>query len=107
MLNMEGIDAKALAPGSASGLGPYGSYARDTNDLDSDIDVWIGAESLPSESELARLNRDLSLQAEAEVNLLVLTPEKLESLKRDDPTFYRSLAMSSLTLKGEDLLEDR
>jgi predicted nucleotidyltransferase len=88
---------------SARGLGLYGSWARGTNHQDSDLDVWIKADSLPPESELARLQRDLSLQAGSEVNLLVLTPEKLERLKRDDPPFYNSLVTNSVTLKGEPL----
>jgi hypothetical protein len=56
---------------------------------------------------LARLQKDLSLQSDSEVNLLVLTPEKLERLKKDDTPFYNSLVMSSVALKGEPLEEYR
>jgi hypothetical protein len=49
----------------------------------------------------------LSQQADSEVNLLVLTPEKLERLKKEDTPFYNSLVMSSVTLKGESLEEYR
>jgi len=105
-LNLERIDRSALSLGSARGLGLYGSWARGTNHQESDLDVWIRADSLPPESVLARLQRDLSLQADSEVNLLVLTPEKLERLKIDDAPFYNSLVMSSVTLIGEPLEED-
>jgi predicted nucleotidyltransferase len=88
-------------------LGLYGSWARGTNHQDSDLDVWIRADSLPPESELARLQMILSLQADSEVNLLVLTPEKLERLKREDPPFYNSLVLNSITLKGEPIEEYR
>jgi len=107
LLNLERIDLAALSLGSARGLGLYGSWVRGTNHQESDLDVWIRADSLPPESVLARLQKDLSLQAEGEVNLLVLTPEKLERLKREDPPFYNSLVMNSLTLKGEPIEEYR
>jgi hypothetical protein len=50
---------------------------------------------------LARLQKDLSLQSDREVNLMLLTPEKLERLKIEDTPIYNSLAMSSVTLKGK------
>ena len=107
LLNLERIDLSALSLGSARGLGLYGSWARGTNHQESDLDVWIRADSLPPESVLARLQKDLSLQADSEVNLLVLTPEKLERMKREDAPFYNSLVMNSVTLKGESLEEYR
>jgi predicted nucleotidyltransferase len=103
LLNLEMIDVSAINLGSAGSLGLYGSWAKGTNHHDSDLDVWIKAESLPPEKELARLQRDLSLQVGSEVNLLVLTPEKLERLKGEDPPFYNSLVMNSVTMKGEPL----
>jgi predicted nucleotidyltransferase len=107
LLNLEKIDLSTLSLGSARGLGLYGSWARGTNHQESDLDVWIRADSLPAESELARLQKDLSWQVDCEVNLLVLTPEKLERLKREDKPFYNSLVMGSVTLKGESLEEYR
>ncbi len=107
LLNLERIDLSTLSLGSARGLGLYGSWARGTNRQESDLDVWIRADRLPPESDLARLQKDLSLQADCEVNLLVLTPEKLERLKREDKPFYNSLVMSSVTLIGESLEEYR
>ena len=56
---------------------------------------------------MARLQKDLSQQADSEVNLLVRTPEKLERLKREDKPFYNSLVMSSVTLIGESFEEYR
>jgi predicted nucleotidyltransferase len=107
LLNLENIDLSSLSLGNAKGLGLYGSWARGMNGRDSDLDVWISAEVLLSESDLARLQRDLSLQTGSEVNLLALTPEKLERIKRDDPPFFNSLIMNSMTLKGEPLEEYR
>ena len=107
LLNLERINLPALSLVPARGLGLYGSWARGTNNQESDLDVWIKADSLPSESLLARLQKDLSLKAESEVNLLVLTPEKLERMKIEDAPFYNSLIMDFLTLKGEPLEEYR
>jgi len=107
LLNLERIDLSTLSLGSARDMGLYGSWARGTNHQESDLDVWIRADSLPTESELARLQKDLSQQADYEVNLLVLTPEKLERLKREDKPFYNSLVMNSVTLIGEPIEEYR
>lgn len=107
LLNLERIDIQALSLGSVRGIGLYGSWARGTNDLESDLYVWIKADSLPEQSILARLQRDLSQQTESEVNLLMLTPDRLEGLRREDSPFYNSLVMDSVTLKGEGLEEHR
>jgi predicted nucleotidyltransferase len=108
ILNLETLDLSTLATGplkELEGLGLYGSWARGMNHLDSDLDVWIRANSPPEESDLARLQRDLSLLTGTEVNLLVLTPQKLAELKINDPPFYSSLIMNSLTIKGKPLGE--
>ena len=107
LLNLERIDLSALSLVPARGWGLYGSWARGTNDQESDMDAWIKADSIPSESLLAKFQRDLSLKAESEVNLLVLTPEKLERMKTEDTPFYKSLIMNFLTLKGEPIEEYR
>ncbi len=111
LLNLEMLDLSTLGMGpleglnGLKGLGLYGSWANGTNHLDSDLDLWIRADSLPDESDLARLQRDLSLWAGTEVNLLVLTKQKLAELKINDPPFYSSLIMNSLTIKGKQLEE--
>jgi predicted nucleotidyltransferase len=53
--------------------------ASGTNRLDSDLDVWISADRLPEERGLARRQRDLSLRAGTEVNLLVITSKIWQS----------------------------
>ena len=78
-----------------------------TNDQKSDLDFWIKEDSLPDQSILARLQRDLSVQTGSEVNLLMLTPEKLDRIRREDPPFYSSLFFNSVTLKGEPIEEYR
>jgi predicted nucleotidyltransferase len=109
LLNLEKLDLPTLGmgpfdgPKGFKGLGLYGSWASGTNRLDSDLDVWISADSLPEELGLSRLQRDLSLRAGTEVNLLVINQQKLAELKINDPPFYSSLIMNSLTIKGKPL----
>jgi predicted nucleotidyltransferase len=111
LLNLEKLDPPTLdmepydEPKGLEGLGLYGSWANGTNCLDSDLDVWISSDSLPDEMGLARLQRDLSLRAGTEVNLLVINQQKLAELKINDPPFYNSLIMNSLTIKGKPLGE--
>lgn len=111
LLNLEKLDLSTLGsspfegPKGIKGLGLYGSWANGTNNLESDLDVWINADSLPEVRDLARLQSDLIRRARAEVNLLVLSQQKLVELKINDPPFYNSLTMNSLTLKGRPLVE--
>jgi predicted nucleotidyltransferase len=111
LLNLEKLDVPTLGlgpfdgPKGIKGLGLYGSWANGTNRLDSDLDVWISSDNLPDEMGLARLQRDLSHRAGTEVNLLVINQQKLAELKINDPPFYNSLIMNSLTIKGNPLEE--
>jgi predicted nucleotidyltransferase len=107
LLNLERIDLSAFSLDYARSFGLYGSWARGTNDRESDLDVWINVDSMPEQGILARLQRDLSLQTGSEVNLLILTPERLERLKIEDHPFYNSLVTGFVTLKGEPLEEHR
>jgi len=85
LLNLDRIDPLTLNLNFAEGLGLYSSWARGTNHYESDLDVWVKVNSLPSESELAKMQSDLGRRAGTEVNLLVLTPEKLHRLKEEAP----------------------
>ena len=58
LLDLEKLDLYTLATGpievlkGLKGLGLYGSWARGTNHLDSDLDVWICADSYPMRATL-------------------------------------------------------
>lgn len=85
------------------GMGIFGSWAQGTNTYESDIDVWIRVDSYPPEKELAKLQSDLWKKAGCEVNLLVLTPEKIRDILARDIPFYNSLARTSIVLEGEPI----
>jgi len=57
-------------------------------------------DTYPFEYQLARLQRDISAMADVEVNMLVLTSEKIKSIKMADQPFYNSLLRTSIVLKG-------
>ncbi len=81
-------------------VGVYGSFSKGTNREDSDIDVWIRVEKRPGEREVAVIERELSEELGKPVHILILTPERIERLKKDDPIFYCELA-SSFVMWGE------
>lgn len=74
--------------------GIYGSFARGTNDSQSDLDLWIKTEK--KEEELRPLIRELEKQLKVKVNPLILTKSKIESLKKNDPEFYLRLKLTSV-----------
>ncbi|CUX77521.1 nucleotidyltransferase domain-containing protein [Thermococcus chitonophagus] len=83
-------------------LGVYGSFSRGENRRDSDVDIWIYAEK-EDIMKSAKLQRKLRDVLERNVDLLVLTPEKVKRLKKDDPIFYYSLVYGSMIIWGESL----
>ncbi len=100
LLNLNKIDIKSLDIDWITGIGIFGSWAQGTNTYESDLDLWVKADAFPSEYQLARLQRDISAMAGVEVNMLVLTPEKMKSIKMADQPFYNSLLGKSIVLKG-------
>lgn len=103
LLNLNKLNIGSLGPGWAAGIGIFGSWAEGTNTYESDLDMWIMVDPYPSEHELARLQKDIRTMAGVEVNMLVLTDEKVERIKRTDMPFYNSLVRTSIILKGESI----
>ncbi len=81
-------------------VGIYGSFSKGTNREDSDVDVWIRVEKRPEEREIAAIERELSEELEKPVHILILTPERIERIKKDDPVFYCEL-VNSFVIWGE------
>lgn len=103
LLNLDKIDLDQRDLNWADAIGIYGSWASGTNTSESDFDIWVKIEKYPSEKKINQLNKDLRNMTETEVNMLILTPEKLETLKNTDKPFYNSLLRNSIILKGESL----
>lgn len=100
-LNINRIDIPKIKKKSfIKGIGLYGSWAHGTNTVNSDLDIWIKVDSYPDEKELADLVKILRQMTHTDVQLLVLTPQKFEQIKKDEP-FFSSLYNGSLLLWGE------
>jgi len=101
LLNIDRITVVAKKPVWASGIGLYGSWAEGTNTEESDIDLWVYTKTLPTGIMVAELERDISRELSAEVQVLVLTREKINGMKDSDEPFYRSFVKQSITLEGD------
>lgn len=85
------------------GGGVYGSWARGTNTEDSDIDLWVKPKKSFEQTDVARISRDIRKKLGLQVQLLVLSKERIMQLKSDNRIFYYSLLFSSMKLFGEDI----
>lgn len=103
LLNLNKLHIDSLEINWAAGIGIFGSWSLGTNSYESDLDVWVKVDAYPSEYELARLQKDIRTMAGVEVNLLVLTPEKMEGMKKADLPFHDSLIRTSVVLEGESI----
>lgn len=100
LLNLNKISMKSLDTDWTTGIGIFGSWAQGANTYESDLDIWIKVDAYPAEYQMARLQRDISAMAGVEVNMLILTPEKMKSIKMTDQPFYNSLLRTSIVLIG-------
>lgn len=84
-----------------AGAGVYGSWANGTNQEDSDLDIWIKVDRHPDEMKVASVAADIRRIMKRNVQILVLTPERIKRLKNEDPAFYYSLVYGSMLIYGE------
>lgn len=101
LLNIDLITAAFKKPGWVYGIGMNGSSAEGMNTEESDIDLWVYSETMPSGIMVAELERDISRAISTEVHVLVLTREKIVTMKKADEPFYRSFVKQSITLEGD------
>jgi len=92
---------KILKGVEALGIGVYGSWSNGSNYEDSDLDIWMKVYKHPGERKIATLSNDMRKILDRNVQILVLTPERIDRLKREDPIFYYSLIFGSIILYGE------
>jgi predicted nucleotidyltransferase len=101
ILNIDRILVFFKKPAWARGTGMYGSWAEGTNTEESDLDLWIFVKESPAGTAVAETERTVSRALSVEVHLLVLSREKIESMKKSDEPFYRLFSRQSVTLEGE------
>ena len=83
-------------------VGLYGSSTKGENTNDSDVDLWIKV-GKEDQEEIGLLSSRLK-QRFGDVNLLVLTDEKIKKLREKDPMFYHSLFFGSINIHGKNAL---
>lgn len=86
-------------------LGPagvYGSFASGTNDVNSDLDLWIYTDKklMDFQNILRELENELNVKA----NLLALNRNKISELKKGDREFYTRIKFTSIVF-GEDIFD--
>jgi predicted nucleotidyltransferase len=87
----------------ALGAGLYGSWAKGTNTEDSDIDLWIIPKKSFRQADIAEISGKIREILGVDTQILVLSKERIERLKRDNTVFYHSLLFSSMQLYGEEV----
>ena len=90
-----------ISPPWSQSAALYGSWASGTNTDESDVDIWIKTDKAPSTHELTQLYKKIRNKTSSEIHILILTPEKIEHIKLNDPPFCDSLKNNSLVLEGE------
>jgi hypothetical protein len=84
------------------GLGLFGSWAKGTNDEQSDIDIWIMMKEIDNEA-VSRIIGWIERRTGSEPNLLLLTPEKWKRMKQEDVPFTSSMIRDTILLAGEGI----
>lgn len=103
VLNLDKLKWNEISPRWVESAGLYGSWASGTNKEDSDLDIWIKVKQYPAEDDLNELYKNLKDKTSSELNILILTSDKLESIKKSDIPFYNSLKNNSLILEGDKI----
>ncbi len=101
MLNIISIDTSIFGKYKfirAAGL--FGSCAKGENTESSDTDIWLYINKAP-EADLASLSARLRKKIR-NVKILLLTADKIEKIKKEDPLFYHALSFGSIMLYGEN-----
>jgi predicted nucleotidyltransferase len=102
ILNINKINISKIKKPFINGIGIYGSWADGTNMYGSDLDIWLKTDKYPDENEIAKISKIFRKITNSEVQILVLTPSKLDQIKKDKP-FFSSLYHNSITLWGEQI----
>ena len=83
----------------AAGL--YGSLAKGTNTMESDIDLWVLTEDV-EEEKIAKLTNEVKRKSN-KIKPVYLTREKLIEMRKKDPVFYYALVFGSISIYGEEI----
>lgn len=97
LFNMETLSfaiSEIAKVSGARGIGLYGSFAKGTNNADSDIDIWLLVDAMPSSLIAAKVRDLITRKTGFKSSPLFITREKAQEMRSADPSFYYSLANS-------------
>jgi len=104
LLNILTLRIALPLPEWAEGIGAYGSWGMGTNMEGSDLDLWVYVKEVPPAEQTGRFRRSIRDTISLEVQILLLTPERIQDLRRNDPPFYSSLVQSMILIRGEPFI---
>ncbi len=104
LLNIIRLRTLVTLPVWAESIGAYGSWGTGTNTGESDLDLWVYCNNLPAAADIARFQRSLRERLKTDVNLFVLTPERIRKIRDEDLPFYASFSSSMITIRGKPVV---
>ncbi len=104
LLNLDLLKDTITLPEWARGIGIYGSWAGGTNTTESDLDLWVLVDTASPDTEIraVELEGTITAHTRCEVNIFILTPDRVRYLRENDRPFYTALITGRLTLAGVD-----
>ena len=92
---------KKITSLNPKGIYLFGTAASGKITVNSDIDLSVFFISKPDSFKLSNIKRELSNELKKEVQLVVLTPEKIESMEREQVELLNQIKIGSVVLWGE------
>ncbi|MFH1256773.1 MAG: nucleotidyltransferase domain-containing protein [Candidatus Diapherotrites archaeon] len=94
---------KRLEKMKPKGIYLFGSAASGEIRSDSDIDFAVFFERKTDSLKLSEIKRDLSNELKKEIQLIVLTPQKISSMKKEKTELLQQIRDKGIVLDGEAL----
>ncbi|MFH1586320.1 MAG: nucleotidyltransferase domain-containing protein, partial [Candidatus Diapherotrites archaeon] len=82
------------------GIYLFGTAASGEITADSDIDMAVYFETKPNTLMLSEIKRELSNELKKEIQLIVLTGEKIDSMEKENTELLRQIKNKSMVLEG-------
>ena len=103
LLNLDLLKDTIALPEWARGIGIYGSQGRRHQHHRERLDLWpVDTASPDTEIRAAELEGTIAAHTRCEVNIFILTPDRVRYLREHDRPFYTALITGHLTLAGVD-----
>ncbi|MCX6768636.1 MAG: nucleotidyltransferase domain-containing protein [Candidatus Micrarchaeota archaeon] len=98
LFNVSAFEPGLFAHPFVKAAGLYGSWAKGTNTMESDVDIWVRVEGAKTD-EMASMQRRI-VDEFPKAKVLFLDDEKIKSIREKNPLFYNSLVFGSIIMYG-------